>query len=414
MTDHPVFSLNALLKPHIEATAARMAEHPIVLAVQDTTNLNYSIHLQTEWLEPINTHADEARCLKLHDTLAFTPEGRVLGILDAECWGREDAKPDAQARRGGSIEETEVLRWLTSHTQASRVQSLIPGTRVVSVDDRETDIFELFERGRQHPHAADFLVRANRSRQHRVVGTGQPLQPLLWDYVEQQPIVAEQTLKIPSKGGRKARVATLNVRYAPVTLVPPQGYRGPALSLWAVHALETDTPADHEPMEWLLLTTVAVTTAEDARERLRWYARRWSIEVFHRTLKSGFRIEDRRLADPESLQACLALDLVVAWRVMDLVHRGRETPDLPATVFFDEEEWQALYVFAHRTSAIPETPPNLATAMRMVAKIGGFLGRKHDGSPGATVIWRGLDKLFFLTETFRIFRPGADALSHGP
>ena len=391
-----------------------MAEHPIVLAVQDTTNLNYSIHLQTEWLEPINTHADEARCLKLHDTLAFTPEGRVLGILDAECWGREDAKPDAQARRGGSIEETEVLRWLTSHTQASRVQSLIPGTRVVSVDDRETDIFELFERGRQHPHAADFLVRANRSRQHRVVGTGQPLQPLLWDYVEQQPIVAEQTLKIPSKGGRKARVATLNVRYAPVTLVPPQGYRGPALSLWAVHALETDTPADHEPMEWLLLTTVAVTTAEDARERLRWYARRWSIEVFHRTLKSGFRIEDRRLADPESLQACLALDLVVAWRVMDLVHRGRETPDLPATVFFDEEEWQALYAFVHRTPIIPETPPSLATAMRMVAKIGGFLGRKHDGSPGATVIWRGLDKLFFLTETFRIFRPGADALSHGP
>ena len=136
--------------------------------------------------------------------------------------------------------------------------------------------------------------------------------------------------------------------------------------------------------------------------------------MFHRTLKSGCRIEDRRLVAADSLQACLAPDTVVAWWAMDLVHRGRETPDLPATVFFEEEEWQALHAFIHRTPAIPETPPSLATTTGMVARIGGFRGRKHDGPPGATVIWRGLDKLFFLTETFRIFRTGADALPHGP
>ena len=411
---HPMLSLDTLLKPHIEATAARMAEHPIVLAVQDTTSLNYSTHRCTEGLGPINTRADGAQGLKLHDTLAFTPEGRVLGILDAECWAREDTAAGTKSPRGEGIEGTEALRWLTSHTQASRIQGLLPNTRVVSVADREADIFELFARGRQHPHAADFLVRASRGRQRRVVVGENENTPLLWDHVQTQPVVAEQTLQIPSKGGRKARVATLQVRHTPVTLAAPKGYRGPALQLWAVHALETDPPEGHDPVEWLLLTTVAVATAEDALERLRWYALRWQIEVFHRTLKSGCRIEDRRLAEADSLQACLALDMVVAWRVMDLVQRGRETPDLPATVFFQEEEWQALHAFIHRTPELPETPPSLGTAMRMVAKIGGFLGRKHDGAPGATVIWRGLDRLSFLTETFRVFRPGADALPHGP
>jgi hypothetical protein len=408
---NPMLSLDTLLKPHIEATVARMGEHPIVLAVQDTTSLNYSTHPQTEGLGPINTRVDGAQGLKLHDTLALTPEGRMLGILDAECWARESIAADAKPP-GGGIEGTEALRWLTSHTQASRLRALIPDTRVVSVADREGDIFELFERGRQHPHAADFLVRANRSRQRRVVVGAE--QPLLWDHLGAQPVVAEQALKIPGKGGRKTRVALLSVRHTPVTLAPPKAYRGPPLHLWAVHALETDPPPDGEPVEWLLLTTVAVTTAEDALERLRWYALRWRIEVFHRTLKSGCRIEDRRLADAGNLQACLALDMVVAWRVMDLVHRGRETPDLPATVFFEDEEWQALHAFVHRTPVIPETPPSLAIAMGMVAKIGGFLGRKNDGFPGATVIWRGLDRLFFLTETYRIFRPGADALLHEP
>jgi hypothetical protein len=142
-------------------------------------------------------------------------------------------------------------------------------------------------------------------------------------------------------------------------------------------------------VEWLLLTTVPTHTLEDAFERLGWYAARWNIEVYHRTLKSGCRIEDRRLADAESLEACLALDLVVAWRVMHLAKLGRETPEIPCTVFFEEAEWKALHCYHHRTATPPEIPPSLGEAMRMVAKIGGFLGRKGDGHPGATVLWRG-------------------------
>jgi hypothetical protein len=159
----------------------------------------------------------------------------------------------------------------------------------------------------------------------------------------------------------------------------------------------------------LLLTTVPTTSFEEAFERLRWYAVRWNIEVLHRTLKSGCRIEDRRLGNAHSLQACLAIDFVVAWRVMYLTKLGRETPDMPCSVFFEEDEWKALHCHHHRSPTPPQTPPPLGEAMRMVAKLGGFLGRKGDGHPGATTLWRGLDRLADITETFAIFHPSIPA-----
>ena len=113
------------------------------------------------------------------------------------------------------------------------------------------------------------------------------------------------------------------------------------MSVWAIHALETAPPPDTASVEWLLLTTVPTESFEQANERLSWYAVRWSIEIFHRTLKSGCRIEDRRLADAGNLEACLALDMVVAWRVLYLARLGRTMPDLPCSVFFEEMEWKA-------------------------------------------------------------------------
>lgn len=407
---NPSVDLDTLLAPHIEATAQRMQAHPVVLAVQDTTSLNYQTHAATTGLGPINTHADGAQGLKLHDTLAFTPDGVPLGVLDAECWAREaipeEPKQGKTPRRG--VEETEALRWLTSYLQSARVQALLPQTRVVSVADREADIYELFAQAQETPAGPDLLIRANRSRARRVAAEEQPR---LWEHVTTQPEAGTLALHIPGKGGRKARTAQLLVRHTPVTLPPPQGKHGPLLRLWAVHACEPTPPPHTQAVEWLLLTAVAVADFAQACERLAWYAVRWSIEIFHRTLKSGCRIEDRRLAEAGTLQACLALDMIVAWRVLYLTRLGRQTPDLPCSVFFEEEEWKALYAYHHQSADIPHQPPPLGVAMRMVAQIGGFLGRKGDGQPGATVLWRGLDKLSFITDMFRLFHP---ALPSGP
>jgi len=407
---NPQVDLPTILHPHYEATVGRIAAQPRVLVVQDTTSLNYTAHPGTAGLGPINTRADGAQGLKLHDTLALTPEGVPLGLVDIQVWARDPAAVGrAQQRKARAIPEKESHRWLRSYQRTVAVQQLCPATHLISIADREADIYELFQAATQTPGGPDLLIRANSATQRRVASADET-QPL-WAYLPAQPLAGTLSLAIPRRGGRPARVAQLELRHAAIQLHPPQRLRGAAVALWAIHAVEPTPPPGSEAVQWLLLTTVPTHSLDDAFERLRWYAARWNIEVFHRTLKSGCRLEDRRLADAASLQACLAVDLVVAWRIMYLTKLGRETPDLPCSVFFEEAEWQALCCHHHHTPTPPPVPPSLGAAMRMVAKLGGFLGRKGDGHPGATVLWRGLDRLAFITDTYRIFHP---ALPAGP
>jgi len=166
----------------------------------------------------------------------------------------------------------------------------------------------------------------------------------------------------------------------------------------AVVVTEIDCSEDTEPLEWKLLTTEPVDSLEKAAEVVGWYEKRWGIEVFHRTLKSGCRIEDRQLGNDHRLEACLAIDMVVAWRLFHLTKLGREIPDAPCTVFFEEAEWKALCIYHTKNPEPPETPPTLREAIRMTAKMGGFLGRKGDGEPGTEVLWKGLQDLEKLAE----------------
>ena len=135
-----------------------------------------------------------------------------------------------------------------------------------------------------------------------------------------------------------------------------------------------------------------VSDFKDAQERMSWYAKRWGIEVYHGTLKSGCRIEDRRLGRADRLDTCLAIDMVVAWRVFFLTMQGRETPKLPCDSILTEEEWKALCAFTTRKPP-PAKPPSLREAVIMIASLGGFTGRKGDGYPGTTTVWRGLQRL---------------------
>jgi len=128
-----------------------------------------------------------------------------------------------------------------------------------------------------------------------------------------------------------------------------------------------------------------------------WYSRRWGIEVLHRTLKSGCRIEQRQLGQADRLEACLAIDLVVAWRIYYLTKLGREHPEAPCTVYFEDAEWQALMVFTTQKPTPPSMPPSLREAIHRVAGLGGFLGRKGDGEPGTQTLWLGLQRLDDIT-----------------
>jgi hypothetical protein len=401
--DNERLGLEPLLRGHVEATAGRASRHEVVLAVQDTTTLNDTAHPETDGLGPIATTHDESVGLLVHDTMAFSTEGTPLGLVDVQCWARDPQQAGKKSKRKElPIEQKESQKWLRSYRAAAEVQKLCPQTTVVSVGDREADLYELFHEAKRTPSGPKLLVRAERGRLRRVGSPEAEEHDLLWGKMSTEPVSGHADVLIPRRGSRAARTARLEVRYARVTLKPPK--KSPALdgvSAWVVYAREADAPPEVEsPLEWMLLTTVEVSDHAQALERLRWYTLRWGIEVYHRVLKSGCRIEDRQLRDAARIESCLAIDLVVAWRIFWLTKQGRETPDVPCSVFLEEDEWKALYVAVHEAPP-PAEPPSLREAVRLIASLGGFLGRKRDGEPGTTTLWRGLNRLDGIVIGFR-------------
>ena len=398
--DHARVNLPSVLKSHYQSSARRLVGEPVILAVRDTTRLNYSPHRATEQLGPIGSQAEGAVGMLVHSTLAFNLAGTPLGLLNVQCWERDPAEFGQQHQRYElPLAAKESVRWLRSLEALEQLQPTCPHTRLVGVGDREAEIYELFVWAKAKPGRPGLLVRAERQR-----WLPQEQGPL-WAQVANQAATGQLEVKVPRRGNRAARVAVLEVRFAAVEVRPPRRKPHlPPVALWAVLAREAGAPPGTEALEWMLLSTEPVGDFEAAVEKLRWFTLRWGIEVFHRVLKSGCQIETRRLGQADRLEACLGIDLVVAWRIYHLTKLGRETPAVPATVYFEEHEWQALVAFVTRQPEPPQTPPTLREAVRMVAGLGGFLGRKGDGEPGPETLWRGLQRRDDIAEAYLVFR----------
>ena len=394
-------NMEVILDAHAEATIERIKNHRVVLAPQDTTILDYSTHLMTDGLGPTNSIENQSIGLILHDTVAFSEDGVPLGIVDAQCWARDpDDKGKSRRRKELPVEQKESMKWLRSFRKLAQIQKLCSETTLVSIGDRESDIYELFFEATQNDVLPKLLVRAEKTRDRLVE------EELLWNYMAQREPGGTLQIHIPRRRGMpKGRIASVEVRFAQVELAPPKRYAANLpVRLWAVYILENEPDEDVTPVEWMLLTTAEVKNFSDAQRRVEWYAGRWRIEVYHRTLKSGCRIEDRQLGTAESLEACLGIDMVVAWRIYHLTMLGRATPDVDCTVFFSNVEWKALCCYVTKKPTPPPKPPTLKEAISMVAQMGGFLGRKHDGSPGTTTLWRGLQRLDTASEMYGIVR----------
>lgn len=387
---------------HTAASLKRVADHPLVLAVQDTTQLDYTDHPATRGLGVLNDL--EHQGLFLHSTLLVTPARVPLGLLATECWQRPAEQLGKRpARRKRPISEKESSKWVHSLDAVAAAQAQRPTTQLVSVADREADIYDLFLQSQQWSQS--LLVRAawDRSVAHP--------EKYLWNRLETQALAGELTVQVPRQAGQPSRQATLQIRYAPVSLRPPKHRSAEHLQpihVWAVLAREAAAPAGSAPIEWLLLSTLPITSFASACERVQWYTCHWLIEVYHKVLKSGCRVEERQFDDLPTIQRYLALDCVVAWRVLFLTMLGRELPDLPCTAIFEAHEWQALYCFQHQVATPPQETPSLAQAIKWLARLGGHQARKADGPPGVMVLWRGLQRLHDISQAWQRFSPSAD------
>jgi hypothetical protein len=397
--DNEQVTPEGMLHSHIEATYRRMASLKLVLAVQDTTYLDWTAHADTEGLGPLASANRQG--LLAHSTVAFSEERVPLGVLAQQVWAR-DAETFAQLKdhKQRAIEDKESYKWLQSLAAVEAARKACPDTQFVSVGDREADIYDLFIAERSP--GVDLLVRAAENR--RVESE----ERYLWAAVEASPVVASAEVKVPPRNGQAGRTAQLAIRWREITLRPPRKRAKEKLAqvtVWAVWAVETDPPPNLPAVEWLLLTTVPVQTTQDALQRLAWYACRWGIEVWHKVLKSGCRIEARQLETADRLKRCLTLYAVIAWRVLYATMLSRAVPDASCLALLNEPEWQALYCAIHHTTILPPTPPTLHQAVRWIAQLGGFQNRKRDGHPGVTVIWKGFQHLSDLTYMYLVFRP---------
>ena len=372
LLDNPALEWRELLEVHTRRTAERMQGHPVVLCIQDTTELDFTTQPGIAGLGRLSYEAQHG--LYVHPTLVVTPAGVALGVIDAWIWAR-GPKDEPQVK--------ESRRWVEGYEIVADLADQVADSRLVYVADREGDLRDLMDTAARRGTPADWLVRAKHNRN---TTAGEKV----WNRLGRGEALGEVEFLLPAAPGRPARLVRQTVYSQPVTLPARKG--AAEVTVTAILAREEAPPAGEKAIEWRLLTNRFAETLEPVVELIDWYRRRWLVEIFFRILKSGCRVEALQLSTLERLERALVIYLIIAWRILHLVTWGRDCPALPCEVVFDPEEWQAAWIVAKRCKP-PETPPPLGEMVRLIAGFGGFLGRKSDGHPGPKAIWEGMQRV---------------------
>ena len=370
-----------ILAPHRAQTLARMRSQKVVLCIQDGSTLNYDTKLACEGLQVIGSNQTTTKThgLPLHVTLATTAYGLPLGVLRCST----DTPPPTAPLK------PKMQKWLDGYEDMCQAAEDLPAdTRVVCVMDREADCFALYDAQRQNGRV-EMLVRA---KHDRILVSDK----CLIDKLSAAPLARKVDLELrrltrrKKSPGRPHRTAHLEIRYDRVTMRSKIKGR-PPLSMYGVYVNEPNPPEDEAPVNWCLLTSMEVNTAEEALTVLNYYVRRWRVEEFFRVLKSGCKVEELSLRTALGLSRAITIYSVIAWRVMLLTLLGRTGPDLPADVFFTDAEIRFLDRYARKMRQPP--PETLAAATHLISLLGGYLNRSRDGPPGNQTMWLGLDRL---------------------
>lgn len=388
----PQMSVEKLLAGHVEQTVQRCQAQAEVIVAQDTTDVNYTTHKGASGLGPINGNAD-SRGLLLHTALALTTEGVPLGLLSQESWARDPATfGTAAQRRSRPVAEKESQKWLTGLQRVA--DALAEGPRVVLVQDREADVFAFLAAPR--PAHIALIVRVCQPRRVEVEVGEEGGPRTVFEAARQAAVVGQMRLQVPRKPGQPEREAVLELAASAVRVKTPRRRTAdvPAgsLALWVVRATELEPPPGCKPIEWILLTTLAVESFATARRCVHHYALRWRVERFHYTLKQGCTVERLQFEEAHTLKNALALYSIVAWRLLWLTYTARQQPQAPATELIPPLELQVL------EQARQAPVATAREAIRAIAQLGGFPTNPSAKEPGVKVLWRGWRRLEAMVE----------------
>lgn len=386
-----------IIEAHQKRTADRASKEETILAIQDTSDFNFTHHQAKTEEQGFGMTCPQkyVRGLKVHSLMASTTQGIPLGILEQQIWTRPVEKKKNQKTQK-SVFNKESKRWLTNLVSA---ELAIPSTTttVVTVTDREGDIYDLFALDRE-PNS-ELLIRAKHNRRvnHELKFVKQAM--------EQIPDAGQLKISVPRQDEKKSRTANLTIRYASFDFSPPinraKSFKRQSVTLNVISATEENPPPEVKPITWLLLTSLEVKNFDQATCRIRWYTYRWLIERYHYVLKSGCRIEQLQLKTAERIKKALATYTIVAWRLLWLTYQARENPHLPSDTILEKYEWESLYCHFH-SFPLPSEPPSIKQVVTWIAQLGGFLARNHDGFPGVKTLWRGLQRLHDIASTWKL------------
>ena len=398
-----------ILEPHRRATCQRIAEQPVVLLVQDTTELDLTDH-PPEGAGPMTS--EDRLGFQDHSHLAFTPDRLCLGVVAANVYARSgEGFGDSKQRQHNPIETKETYRWLEGYRLACEIQAASPQTQIVSIADCEADIYELFVEAHQHETPADFVIRVGKNRSLPELNPdaeGQTYRKLR-DEIQAAPVVAIRDVELPYTPKREARTARLEIRAQRITLKAPYRKHAklPNVEVNVVRVTEVDPPDDGTAVDWLLATSLPIDTLDEVLTVVDFYAARWPIEIFFRVLKTGCRVEEIQLETADRFLPCLMMYKIVAWRILYLTHMGRASPELPCDVIFEDHEWKPVWRIV-RDEPLPDSPPRLDDFLTMVAQLDGYNDRKTDRPPGPQSLWIGFRRMHDFAIAWRAFAPDSE------
>jgi hypothetical protein len=388
-----------ILAPHTARTLAACQEPGEYLLLEDTTDLDYSGHGATEGLGRIGN--GRGRGLRLHSTLAVRvetwdlaqqPEGVLVGLLGQQtiCPPRP---PPGETRRQRLRRPRQSQRWAATFDATGGPPA---GSQWIYVADRESDFHEPLARCARH--GVDFIIRSYQDRR-LADGSGH-----LEEALARAPVLGHTTVTLRARPGQPARTVRLEVRVTTVTLSGPWrpgGWTGD-FSVNLVEAREVDAPPGATPLHWRLLTSLPCARWVEARRVLGRYAARWLVEEYHKALKTGAGVEQSQMSQAYRLETLVAVLAIVAVRLLSTKLLAGARPDEAiAPGAFGPE---ALAILAGQSGAPPGgwTHRSLLVA---VARLGGFLARRHDGLPGWQTIWRGWQRLLWMSQGLETLQP---------
>jgi hypothetical protein len=399
----PGLGWEAIQGPHWERTYASCCQPGEYLLIEDTSELDYSSHPATEELGPIGN--GRGRGLLLHSNLVERvsgwdaeqrPVGTLVGLLDQKCWRRQ-----GPPKRGRETWRQRVSRPRESQHWAAvleRVGGPPAHSRWIQIMDREADFYEPIERCQRH--GVDFIIRGYRDR--ALVDRDEHLK----EAMGQAPVMGQMIIELRARPGQPARQAQVEVRSMAVRLKGPERRGGarPELHVNVVEVRELAPPSGVEPLYWLLLTSLPCTTRQEVQRVVGRYTARWLVEEYHKALKTGTKVEESQLEKAYRLESLIAVMAIVAVRLLNMKLLARACPDQAV----DRRSLgpEALRILEAKFGK-PKPGWTHQSVAFALARLGGFLARRHDGWPGWQTIWRGWHRLMWMCEALELSKLSA-------